>query len=258
MKLRVETINVNQLLSVAGKGGNSKWIRVRMCRMILKNTSLLAQILNPATCNVQRATSSLQPCIIPGYGLPGLHAAPIGILVRRARRGFHPAKRIYPAEIHRRTGKRSPPAKDRQLSASAAASVRWSLGAISGWQTRPERDRQGIFRIEINGRPHRCPAHEEGAGIDSGLGGAERCNTYSKFYLAALGQMHYDSVPVIPPELVLLAQVVLFPSGQGIRMVTHHDHAAGGGFELSSRPPVACAQRHYGAIRQATIMCIAR
>jgi len=42
------------------------------------------------------------------------------------------------------------------------------------------------------------------------LGGAERCNTYSKFYLAALGQMHYDSVPVIPPEMVLLPKWFYF------------------------------------------------
>jgi len=42
------------------------------------------------------------------------------------------------------------------------------------------------------------------------LGGAERCNTYSKFYLAALGQMHYDSIPVIPPEVVLLPKWFYF------------------------------------------------
>ena len=42
------------------------------------------------------------------------------------------------------------------------------------------------------------------------LGGAERCNTYSKFYLAALGQMHYDSVPAIPPEMVLLPRWFYF------------------------------------------------
>jgi squalene-hopene/tetraprenyl-beta-curcumene cyclase len=42
------------------------------------------------------------------------------------------------------------------------------------------------------------------------MGGAERCNTYSKFYLAALGQMHYDSIPAIPPELVLLPKWFYF------------------------------------------------
>jgi squalene-hopene/tetraprenyl-beta-curcumene cyclase len=42
------------------------------------------------------------------------------------------------------------------------------------------------------------------------LGGAERCNTYSKFYLAALGQMHYDNVPAVPPEMVLLPRWFYF------------------------------------------------
>ena len=36
------------------------------------------------------------------------------------------------------------------------------------------------------------------------LGGAERCNTYTRFYLAALGQIPYGSLPSIPPEIVLL------------------------------------------------------
>lgn len=35
------------------------------------------------------------------------------------------------------------------------------------------------------------------------IGGAEHCNTYSKFYLAALGQMPWDSVPSVPLEMVL-------------------------------------------------------
>ena len=42
------------------------------------------------------------------------------------------------------------------------------------------------------------------------LGGAETCNTYSRFYLAALGQMHYDNVPIVPPELVLLPKWFYF------------------------------------------------
>ncbi len=36
------------------------------------------------------------------------------------------------------------------------------------------------------------------------LGGAEKCNTFTKFYFAALGQISYDSCPAIPPELVFL------------------------------------------------------
>jgi squalene-hopene/tetraprenyl-beta-curcumene cyclase len=36
------------------------------------------------------------------------------------------------------------------------------------------------------------------------LGGAERCNTFSTFYLACLGQVSWDACPAIPPEIVLL------------------------------------------------------
>jgi squalene-hopene/tetraprenyl-beta-curcumene cyclase len=54
--------------------------------------------------------------------------------------------------------------------------------------------------------PHMIKARE----LILSLGGAERCNTYSKFYLAALGQMHYDSIPAIPPELILLPKWFYF------------------------------------------------
>jgi squalene-hopene/tetraprenyl-beta-curcumene cyclase len=35
-------------------------------------------------------------------------------------------------------------------------------------------------------------------------GGAERCNSFTKFYLALLGQIPYSCVPSVPPELILL------------------------------------------------------
>lgn len=42
------------------------------------------------------------------------------------------------------------------------------------------------------------------------LGGAELCNSFSKFYLAALGQISYDACPSIPPEIVLLPKFLYF------------------------------------------------
>ena len=41
-------------------------------------------------------------------------------------------------------------------------------------------------------------------------GGAERCNTFSKFYLACLGILPYSAVPSIPPELVFLPKWFYF------------------------------------------------
>ncbi len=42
------------------------------------------------------------------------------------------------------------------------------------------------------------------------VGGAEGCNSFSKFYLAALGQVSYDACPAIPPEIVLLPRWMYF------------------------------------------------
>jgi squalene-hopene/tetraprenyl-beta-curcumene cyclase len=69
---------------------------------------------------------------------------------------------------------------------------------------------KAYFALKLMGdrveEPHMVKARE----LVLALGGAERCNTYSKFYLAALGQMHYDSIPTIPPELVLLPKWFYF------------------------------------------------
>ena len=42
------------------------------------------------------------------------------------------------------------------------------------------------------------------------MGGAENCNSFSKFYFAALGQISYDACPSIPPEIVLLPKFLYF------------------------------------------------
>ena len=35
-------------------------------------------------------------------------------------------------------------------------------------------------------------------------GGAQACNSFTRFYLALLGQISYDECPSVPPELVLV------------------------------------------------------
>ena len=42
------------------------------------------------------------------------------------------------------------------------------------------------------------------------LGGAEKCNSFTKFYFAGLGQISYDACPSIPPEIVLLPKWFYF------------------------------------------------
>ena len=41
-------------------------------------------------------------------------------------------------------------------------------------------------------------------------GGAERINSFSKFYLACLGQISYDALPTIPPQLIFLPKWFYF------------------------------------------------
>ncbi len=63
---------------------------------------------------------------------------------------------------------------------------------------------KAYFALKLMGDDINAPHMKKARELVLKLGGAERCNTYSKFYLAALGQMHYDSVPAVPPEMVLL------------------------------------------------------
>ncbi|MDA0214305.1 MAG: squalene--hopene cyclase [Planctomycetota bacterium] len=42
------------------------------------------------------------------------------------------------------------------------------------------------------------------------MGGAEHCNSFSNFYLAALGQIPWSAVPTIPPEVVWLPKWFFF------------------------------------------------
>lgn len=42
------------------------------------------------------------------------------------------------------------------------------------------------------------------------LGGAEKCNSFTKFFFAGLGQISYDACPSVPPEIVLLPEWFYF------------------------------------------------
>ena len=69
---------------------------------------------------------------------------------------------------------------------------------------------KAYFALKLMGDDINAPHMAKARELVLKLGGAERCNTYSKFYLAALGQMHYDSVPAVPPEMVLLPRWFYF------------------------------------------------
>ncbi len=69
---------------------------------------------------------------------------------------------------------------------------------------------KAYFALKLLGDDIDGPHMAKARALVLSMGGAERCNTYTKFYLAALGQMHYDAVPTIPPEMVLLPKWFYF------------------------------------------------
>ncbi len=69
---------------------------------------------------------------------------------------------------------------------------------------------KGYFALKLMGddpvAPHMVRCRE----LIHRLGGAEKCNTFSRFFFACLGQISFDSCPSIPPEVVLLPQWFYF------------------------------------------------
>jgi squalene-hopene/tetraprenyl-beta-curcumene cyclase len=57
-----------------------------------------------------------------------------------------------------------------------------------------------LFGGDDRDAPHMARARE----AVLSLGGAERVNTFSNFYLACLGEVSWDACPTIPPEVILL------------------------------------------------------
>ena len=70
---------------------------------------------------------------------------------------------------------------------------------------RDQRQREGLLRPKLTG-------HDPGSATTCGgpaarswpRGGADAVNSFTRFYLALLGQISYDHCPAVPPELLLL------------------------------------------------------
>ena len=69
---------------------------------------------------------------------------------------------------------------------------------------------KGYFALKLMGddpdAPHMKSAREQVLAN----GGAERCNSFSNFYLACLGQVSWNAIPSIPPEIILLPRWFYF------------------------------------------------
>lgn len=69
---------------------------------------------------------------------------------------------------------------------------------------------KAYFALKLMGDSPNAPHMAKARRLIHKLGGAERCNSFTKFYLAALGQISYDAVPSIPPEIVFLPKWFYF------------------------------------------------
>jgi squalene-hopene/tetraprenyl-beta-curcumene cyclase len=69
---------------------------------------------------------------------------------------------------------------------------------------------KGYFALKLMGDAPDAPHMVAGREAILAAGGAERLNTFSNFYLACLGQVSWNAVPSIPPEIIWLPRWFYF------------------------------------------------
>jgi squalene-hopene/tetraprenyl-beta-curcumene cyclase len=69
---------------------------------------------------------------------------------------------------------------------------------------------KGYFALKLMGDSPDAPHMVRARKLILAMGGAERCNTFTKFFFACLGQISFDACPSIPPEIVLLPKWFFF------------------------------------------------
>jgi len=69
---------------------------------------------------------------------------------------------------------------------------------------------KGYFALKLMGDHPDAPHMRRARDLILSLGGAETCNTFTRFYFACLGQISFDACPSIPPEIVFLPKWAYF------------------------------------------------
>jgi squalene-hopene/tetraprenyl-beta-curcumene cyclase len=69
---------------------------------------------------------------------------------------------------------------------------------------------KAYLALKVAGHGTESPHVLRAAEVIRSLGGPVRCNSFTKFYLALLGQFPYGNCPSVPPELVLLPRWFYF------------------------------------------------
>lgn len=69
---------------------------------------------------------------------------------------------------------------------------------------------KAYFALKLTGEDPNSPAMTRARDIIRDIGGAEACNSFTRFYLALLGQIPYDNCPAVPPEIILMPRWFYF------------------------------------------------
>ncbi len=98
----------------------------------------------------------------------------------------------------------------RQQQLPSGAWAQYPEGTVGGGKMDISATVKGYFTLKLMGddpeADHMVRAREQ----ILAHGGAERINTFSKYYLAALGQVSYSALPLIPPQLIYLPRWCFF------------------------------------------------
>src|SRR5262245_19445910 len=78
----------------------------------------------------------------------------------------------------------------------------WSI--YPGGPTDVSASVKAYFALKLTGHSPDEPAMARARRAILGAGGAHQCNSFTRFYLALLGQIAYDDCPCVPPELLLI------------------------------------------------------
>jgi squalene-hopene/tetraprenyl-beta-curcumene cyclase len=85
-----------------------------------------------------------------------------------------------------------------------------------GWNNYPEGpvdlsvSVKAYFALKLTGHDPQASYMQRAVAFIRALGGAARCNSFTKFYLALLGQIPYANCPAVPPEMILLPRWAYF------------------------------------------------
>lgn len=69
---------------------------------------------------------------------------------------------------------------------------------------------KAYFALKLAGHDPNSPHMRRARAVIRQLGGAARCNSFTKFYLALLGQFPYANCPAVPPEILFVPSWVPF------------------------------------------------